>query len=162
MSAAPSGGESMFKLFDDVKTAEAVEILGVVRRSLRKWAARGDITMRRNSAIDYRISIRAPRVAFFPKTAGRCDHDVRPQIKSDTLKRSDCSVENTIVRVQRRPGQASLQRTPDSRPDINSLPESNGMTHISPSTVTSYTTRSSSNISQTHLTTSTQSWWFVV
>jgi excisionase family DNA binding protein len=45
----------MNKLTDYVKTAEAAEFLGVAQNTLRKWAARGDIPMRRNPANGYRL-----------------------------------------------------------------------------------------------------------
>ena len=45
----------MTKLTDYVKTAEAAEMLGVAQNTLRKWAERGDIPMRRNPANGYRL-----------------------------------------------------------------------------------------------------------
>ena len=50
----------MTKLTDDVKTAEAAEILGVVQKTLPKWAERGDIPMHRNPADGYRLFRRDP------------------------------------------------------------------------------------------------------
>lgn len=45
----------MKKLTDYVKTAEAVEILGVSQNTLRKWAGSGVIPMYRNPANGYRL-----------------------------------------------------------------------------------------------------------
>lgn len=45
----------MTKLTDYVKTAEAAEILGVSQNTLRKWAEKGKIPMRRNPANGYRL-----------------------------------------------------------------------------------------------------------
>jgi len=58
------------KLTDDVKTAEAAEILGVVQNTLRKWADCGDIPMHRNPANGYRLFKRSELEKFL-KTAAK-------------------------------------------------------------------------------------------
>jgi excisionase family DNA binding protein len=54
----------MPKLSEYVKTAEAAEILGVAQNTLRKWASRGDIPMRRNPANGYRLFKRSDLEQF--------------------------------------------------------------------------------------------------
>ena len=48
----------MTKITEYVKIAEAAEILGVAQNTLRKWAERGDIPMRRNPVNGYRLFLR--------------------------------------------------------------------------------------------------------
>ena len=57
------------KLTEYVQTAEAAEILGVAQNTLRKWAKRGEIPMRRNPANGYRLFRRADLDKFLNKTA---------------------------------------------------------------------------------------------
>jgi len=57
----------MNKLTEYVKTAEAAETLGVAQNTLRKWAERGDIPMRRNPANGYRLFKRADLEKFLRK-----------------------------------------------------------------------------------------------
>jgi excisionase family DNA binding protein len=59
----------MTKLTEYVKTAEAAEILGVAQNTLRKWAERGDIPMRRNPANGYRLFRRDDLDKFLSKAA---------------------------------------------------------------------------------------------
>lgn len=59
----------MTKLTDYVKTAEAAEILGVAQNTLRKWAERGDIPMRRNQANGYRLFNRSDLELFLKTIA---------------------------------------------------------------------------------------------
>lgn len=54
----------MEKLTDYVKTAEAAEFLGVAQNTLRKWAKRGDIRVRRNPANGYRLFSRVDLEQF--------------------------------------------------------------------------------------------------
>ena len=55
------------KLTDYVKTAEAVEFLGVSQNALRKWAADGKVPMRRNPANGYRLFKRSDLESFLKK-----------------------------------------------------------------------------------------------
>lgn len=48
----------MLKLSEYVLTAEAADILGVSQNTIRTWAERGDIPMRRNPANGYRLFLR--------------------------------------------------------------------------------------------------------
>jgi excisionase family DNA binding protein len=57
----------MTKLTDYVKTAEAAEILGVSQNTLRKWAANGDVPMRRNPVNGYRLFKRGDLARFLKK-----------------------------------------------------------------------------------------------
>jgi excisionase family DNA binding protein len=50
-----AGVQSMTKLSDYVKTAEAAEILGVSQNTLRAWAKAGAIPVHRNPANGYRL-----------------------------------------------------------------------------------------------------------
>ncbi|MCA9130105.1 MAG: helix-turn-helix domain-containing protein [Pirellulaceae bacterium] len=59
----------MAKLTEYLKTAEAAEILGVAQNTLRKWASKGDIPMRRNPANGYRLFKRSDLEAFLKKAA---------------------------------------------------------------------------------------------
>ena len=59
----------MAKLTEYLKTAEAAEILGVAQNTLRKWASKGDIPMRRNPANGYRLFQRSDLEAFLKKAA---------------------------------------------------------------------------------------------
>ncbi len=59
----------MAKLTEYLKTAEAAEILGVAQNTLRKWASKGDIPMRRNPANGYRLVKRSDLEAFLKKAA---------------------------------------------------------------------------------------------
>lgn len=58
----------MPKLNEYVKTAEAAEILGVSQNTLRKYAANGDIPMRRNPSNGYRLFKRSDLESFLKKT----------------------------------------------------------------------------------------------
>lgn len=58
------GDRATTKLTEYVKTAEAAELLGVGQNTLRKWAERGDIPMRRNPANGYRLFKRSDLEAF--------------------------------------------------------------------------------------------------
>jgi excisionase family DNA binding protein len=55
------------KLSEYVRTAEAAEILGVAQNTLRKWAKRGDIPVRRNPANGYRLFKRNDLERFLQK-----------------------------------------------------------------------------------------------
>jgi len=55
------------KLTDYVKTAEAAEILGVAQNTIRKWAAQGQIPMRRNPANGYRLFKQSDLEKFLKK-----------------------------------------------------------------------------------------------
>ncbi len=55
------------KLTEYVQTAEAAEILGVAQNTLRKWAKRGEIPMRRNPVNGYRLFRRADLEKFLQK-----------------------------------------------------------------------------------------------
>lgn len=57
----------MTKLTDYVKTAEAAEMLGVSQNTLRKWAANGDVPMRRNPVNGYRLFKRSDLKRFLAK-----------------------------------------------------------------------------------------------
>jgi excisionase family DNA binding protein len=59
----------MTKIADYVKIAEAAEILGVSQNTVRKWSARGDIPMHRNSANGYRLFKRADLERFLTRIA---------------------------------------------------------------------------------------------
>ena len=59
----------MTKRTDYQQTAEAAEYLGVAQNSLRKWAERGDIPMRRNPANGYRLFRRSDLDKFLQKAA---------------------------------------------------------------------------------------------
>ena len=53
----------MTKITEYVKIAEAAEIIGVAQNTVRKWADRGDIPMRRNPA-GYRLFKRSDLEKF--------------------------------------------------------------------------------------------------
>ena len=53
----------MKKIADYVSVAEAAQILGVAQNTLRKWADRGDIPMRRNPS-GYRLFKRSELDSF--------------------------------------------------------------------------------------------------
>jgi excisionase family DNA binding protein len=59
----------MSKLTDYLHTAAAAEYIGVAQNTLRKWAARGDIPMRRNQANGYRLFKRMDLDRFLSKAA---------------------------------------------------------------------------------------------
>jgi excisionase family DNA binding protein len=59
----------MTKLTEYLHTAAAAEYLGVAQNTLRKWAARGDITMHRNPANGYRLFKKSDLDNFLKKTA---------------------------------------------------------------------------------------------
>ena len=63
----------MTRLTDYIKTAEAAEILGVAQNTLRKWAATGKITVRRNPANGYRM-FRREDLQQFLKDAAKPTH----------------------------------------------------------------------------------------
>ncbi|MFN9716145.1 MAG: helix-turn-helix domain-containing protein [Planctomycetota bacterium] len=48
----------MTKLTEYLHTAAAAEYIGVSQNTIRKWAARGDIPMHRNTANGYRLFLR--------------------------------------------------------------------------------------------------------
>jgi len=56
-------------LTEDLQTAAAAEYLGVAQNTLRKWAGRGDIPMRRNPANGYRLFKRSDLDRFLNKAA---------------------------------------------------------------------------------------------
>ena len=58
---------TMTKLSEYLHTAE--EYLGVHHKTVRKWAALGDIPMHRNPANGYRLFKRSDLDAFLKKTA---------------------------------------------------------------------------------------------
>jgi len=57
----------MINLSEYVKTAEAAEILGVAQNTIRKWAERGDIPVRRNPANGYRLFKQEDLLRFLKK-----------------------------------------------------------------------------------------------
>jgi excisionase family DNA binding protein len=57
----------MTKLTDYLHTAAAAEYLGVAQNTVRKWAARGAIAMRRNPANGYRLFKRSDLDRFLAK-----------------------------------------------------------------------------------------------
>lgn len=57
----------MTNLSEYVKTAEAAEILGVAQNTIRKWAERGEIPVRRNPANGYRLFKREDLLRFLKK-----------------------------------------------------------------------------------------------
>jgi DNA-binding transcriptional MerR regulator len=59
----------MPKLSEYVKTAEAAVILGISQNSLRTWAGKGIIPMRRNPANGYRLFLRADLDKFLKRVA---------------------------------------------------------------------------------------------
>lgn len=59
----------MTKLTEYLKTAAAAEYLGVAQNTLRKWAARGDITMHRNPVNGYRLFRRTDLERFLKRVS---------------------------------------------------------------------------------------------
>lgn len=57
----------MTKIAEFVKIAEAAQIVGVAQNTLRKWAERGDIPMRRNPANGYRLFKRSDLEKFLAR-----------------------------------------------------------------------------------------------
>jgi DNA-binding transcriptional MerR regulator len=59
----------MTKLNGYVKTAAVAELIGVAQNTLRKWAERSDIPMRRNPANGYRMFRREDFTKFLEQTS---------------------------------------------------------------------------------------------
>ena len=59
----------MQKLTEYLKTADAADYLGIAQNTLRKWAERGEIPMRRNPANGYRLFKRSDLDKFLKKVA---------------------------------------------------------------------------------------------
>jgi excisionase family DNA binding protein len=64
---------AMPNLTEFLRTAAAAEYLGVAQNTLRKWAARGDISMHRNPANGYRLFKRCDLEKFLKKAATPVD-----------------------------------------------------------------------------------------
>jgi len=59
----------MPKLTEYLKTADAAAYLGVAQNTIRKWAERGDLPVRRNPANGYRLFDRRELDKFLAQAA---------------------------------------------------------------------------------------------